>query len=272
MEMTKAEVLATGKHRLVGWAQVPDQYKTKTQWGKEGMKLREDAEPAAYVYVKGPNEHFELYLQEAVEPKQKQRPAIALALTPENIGAALYEINKAAKRRRDSARNAYENRRHAMASTRKAEKEAFYQLKDDVIDKAAEMGIAKIVGYHSKHHDHTTREWIEDQDGDAEEVVVEYEEDEYGDRHDDFLCDAPSGHWGTVKERRTTYLECHEIGGFRFHRIVDQLPTQATTQIEDLGTWESAATARPKHMPLKDAEATLHAFVQSSGEALTLKQ
>ncbi len=121
MRISKAEVEATGKPRLMGWDQVPKGHKTKTQWGKEGMKLEEDAEPAAYVYIKGRNEHYELNREDAVEPKLKQRPVQALPPTPENIGAALYEVNKAAKRRRNAARNAYEDRRYAMATSRRAE-------------------------------------------------------------------------------------------------------------------------------------------------------
>ena len=61
-------------------------------------------------------------------------------------------------------------------------------------------------------------------------------------------------------------MELFEIGGFRFHRIVDQTPQEITTEIKDLGAWESAATARPRHMPLKDAEATLLAFLESPAE------
>lgn len=272
MRISKADVEATGKPRLMGLDQVAEGHKTETQWNKEGMQLKDEAEPAAYVYVRGRGIYYAPYTSDAIEPKRKQRAGQVLPLNSKSIGSALYEINKAAKRRRDAARKAYGNRDHNRATSSRAEKDDFYKLKNVVMARAIAVGMAKFVGHHVKQYDHTSRQWIEDQDGDAEEAIRDHGDDEYGDCDDDFPCDAPSGQWGAVKERRITNMELFEIGGFRFHRIVDQFPTRATTTIEDLGAWESAATARPKHMALKDAEATLHAFLQSSGEGLMSKQ
>ena len=51
MRISKADVEATGKPRLMGWDQVAEGHKAETQWNKESMQLKNEAEPAAYAYV-----------------------------------------------------------------------------------------------------------------------------------------------------------------------------------------------------------------------------
>ena len=41
MRITKSDVKAACKPHFVGSSDVPDGYKTKTQWGEAGMRLRE---------------------------------------------------------------------------------------------------------------------------------------------------------------------------------------------------------------------------------------
>ena len=153
MRINKAAVEATGKPRLMGWDQVSGGHKTETQWNKVGMKLKYEAEPAAFVYVRGRGTHYPLYTSDAIEPKRKQRAGQVLPLSPKNIGSALYEINKAAKRRRDAAREAYGSHDHKRATSSRAEKDDFYRLKDAVMARAIAAGMAKFVGHHVKQYD-----------------------------------------------------------------------------------------------------------------------
>jgi hypothetical protein len=256
MGLSKAEVLATGRQRFVGWKAVPDGFQTKTRWAEEGMRLRKAATAAAYVFApggSGKSQHYELYTIEQVEPKRRIRPGKALPLTPGNLGAALFEINKAAKRRRDAAESAYRHRKHELAARRKGEKDSLYQLKDRVLQKLIARGMATFVGYHLKLDRREVREWIEDED------ALAWIDDDVLDAHDEQL--SAGGQWGTMLEERQTFMACYELAGFRFHRIIDSAAVDGETEITDLGEWMSKATPRPTRMVLKDAEATLRAFL-----------
>jgi hypothetical protein len=74
-------------------------------------------------------------------------PPRSYPLTDANIGAALYEINKAAKRRRDVMR------RHSRGSPShqkvSLDMQQCYELKDTVLEKAKREKLAVFVGFHS---------------------------------------------------------------------------------------------------------------------------
>jgi len=261
MDPTTDEILATGKPRYVGWSDVPDALKTKTQWSDEGMRLLRDVEPAAFVYGGSQysrRAHYALYSQDQVEPKRRQRPGNALPATAENIATALFEINKAAKRRRDSAASAYVQRKHDLATRRKQEKQAFYDLKDRVLAKLISGGVATVVGYHSKLDTCTHREWIENDEN------VEAQEDDDGALDDEGSSLSTDGRWVTVAERHTTFMVCYEVAGFRFHQLTEAPPTGTEVEVQDLGAWMSKASPRPMKMTLKDAKATLRAFMDDA--------
>lgn len=268
MKIDKAEVIATGKPRHIGWEEVPDGCKTKTQWGTEGMRPKAGVSPTAYVYING-RTHFALYDTEAVTPKAVPTPGVAKALTPENIGAALFEINKGAKRRRDAASQMYDSQRHSLAGIHKEKKEAYYELKDDVIREASRSGLATLVGYHTKYQIQTHRQLVE---------PIEYDNDRDEDDSDDpnvignegYEPDAPFDdsedrpkpkRYTNVTSKLVTHMACYELGGFRFHTIIDSIPEQSAVDVADLGEWLSKATPRSLHMPLKDAIATLDAYL-----------
>jgi hypothetical protein len=265
MGLTKEEVLATGKPRYVGWGKVPGDLKTKTQWSELGMKVKHAAEPAAYVFggtQHAKPTHYPLYSQAQVEPKQPRRPATPLALTAENIGAALYEVNKAAKRRRDTAKSAYKDRRHSLARNSRWMKEGYYELKDCVLAKAIADGLAHCCGWHKKtdiRQERISNYENATQGADDQDNVDEF--DDVGPESEDTWGSRPRPQSSLVEVRRTTYMACFELAGFRFHRIIDQTPAGADCEITDLGQWVSQATARPRNMALQDAEATLRAYL-----------
>ena len=217
------------------------------------MKLRKNAEPSAYVYINGRNEHYELYVENAMTARKTVRPGKTLPTTPDNIGAALFEINKAAKRRRDAATRAYGKRRHGAAGVQKNAKENLYDLKNRVLEKSIANGWAHLVGYHTKNDSRTSRVW---KDSNPDEVFPGDEVD-----HDQDHANGSRGQWIEVIEERQTAMALYELGGFRFHMILDAVPIATSIEITDLGDWLSGATPRTKHMTLKDAEATLDAYL-----------
>lgn len=260
MKITKSDVIATGKPRFVGWNDVPESYKTKTQWGEAGMKLQEIVEPSAYVYINGRNEHYELYVEDAMTPKKTIRAGKALPMTPDNIGAALFEINKAAKRRRDAASTARRKRRHGAAGAQKAAKEDLYDLKDRVLEKAHADGWAQLVGYHVKTDSRNSRVWKDD--GDNDHAFEGWADDGDDNFDDDDNQRRPNGRWILVVEKEQTAMALYEISGFPFHTILDAVPTNTELEIKDLGEWMSRATPCAKLMTIKNAEATLEEYLR----------
>jgi hypothetical protein len=263
MKIRKADVEATGKPRYTNWSHVPEGLKTKTQWSQDGMRLRAEAEPAGYVWSRHRSTHFALYDGASVEPKRKPSPGEARPLTSENIGAALFEINKAAKRRRDAASTAYQKRRHEAARVQKDAKRRLYDFKSRVLRKAKADGLAQLVGYHVKHGRVSRRVW---QEPVFDDDPVEQGEEEFYDLDDwenDDSQPSVDGGWTKVDVDQTTWMACYELGGFRFHKILDEPPEGAKREVKDLGEWLSTATPRTRHMTLKDAEATLNAYLRS---------
>jgi len=254
MDLTKNDVLATGKPRYVGWGQVPAGLKTRTQWSKAGMRLQRDVEPIAYVFgctAHAAPTHHPLYSQSQIEPKRQPRPGSAAPLTAENIGAALFEINKAAKRRRDAAQSAYQQRQHGLAGHHKRRKEAYYDLKNRVLEHAVTEGLATFCGFHAKtdvRSEYVTDDGCDDFDEDK---------DEWPDDDEDFK---PRPHSRRVSVRTATHMACYEFGGFRFHRILDQVPADGGVEIKDRGDWTGQATPRATDLTPKDAEATQRAY------------
>jgi hypothetical protein len=111
----------------------------------------------------------------------------------------------------------------------------------------------RFVGQHSKVERRTGREWVDDDDHMA------WDDDAEG-------C-STTGHWKIVVEERTTLMAYYEVAGFRFHRLIDTPPLGVMDEIKDLGDWMSKATARPIPMTLKDAKATLLAFLAADAMA-----
>ena len=106
---------------------MPETYKTKTQWGALGMRLKPNAKAIANFYSSYHNEEWSLYSSRSVEPKRKVTKATDLIvpeiLTVDMVLEALYILNKNVKN----------------LST-KAAKEADYNLKSKTIAKLVSEG------------------------------------------------------------------------------------------------------------------------------------
>ncbi len=239
------------KKRLEGvyrkWEDVQGNLKTKTQLGQLGLKLRKNQKPAAKIraYKLHKYVEYDLYdINEAI-PKKKvtKKEPVSLPLTPENIALALYTINKAAKRRRDGAENAYESGIRRLIKMHEKEKFKLYELKDRVMQKAIAEGAATFVGVHIQ-----TRQ--------VEKRVYDEDIDYLGDNDEEYWCG--SCDYETREEK--TYLGCYIMSGFRFHTILRDIPEVSDTEITDLGDWVSEATPQGR-IKIKDAVATLEKYL-----------
>jgi hypothetical protein len=239
--------------------------RSKTEWDKLGRKLKEDAVPAGYrrgEYVK----EVLLYPESETVPKRVrvERPAQPLEPTPENIGLALFEVNRAAKRRRDAAQKSYTFGAFSFATAHKSHKEKLYDLKDKVLQKALAEGIAKLVGLHFKKR--TVEKWV------YEDVDCHCDCDIYEDWNDFFveeICDCPCHSRKKVLQvsQVTDALACFELAGYRFHSPVSNEEAERLKEhvheIVDLGAWTAAAKPPTGRIRIKDAIATLEAYLAS---------
>jgi hypothetical protein len=137
-----------------GWKQVPDGYFTKTKLKESRLKPINEDGPDAYVdvYYYG-WKRYSLYHQDNTVKikKVKRRQLRTFEATEENLGQALYVINKSAKLSRDTKKEKYKTGAHGFAAKAKSRQYSLYDLKDKVIKKALEKGIAEIVGYHRQY-------------------------------------------------------------------------------------------------------------------------
>ena len=57
-------------------------------------------------------------------------------------------------------------------------------------------------------------------------------------------------------------MALYELGGFRFHTILDAIPISTEIEVTDLGEWMSRATPCTKQMTINNAKATLEAYLR----------
>ncbi len=105
--------------------------RTESEWRKAGYKPHPDAKPAKTInfVLYGRPAHANYYYEEQVVEVRKPVPAV-IDQTPENVAAAVFAVNRAAKRRRDAAFATYMKDNHSFAAHHSAEKQELYRLKD----------------------------------------------------------------------------------------------------------------------------------------------
>lgn len=109
--------------------------KTTKQWSDEGFKPAYGEQPWRIVEFRlglrrgTATAHF-WRREQLVERKPRIIVAEPVAATPENIAAAVFAVNRAAKRRRDAAASAYDAGTHGFAKQHSKEKSALYEQKD----------------------------------------------------------------------------------------------------------------------------------------------
>jgi restriction system protein len=237
--------------------------RTRTQWRREGRRIRKGASPSAFFDSYYYGRTYELYSLAETEPvtPRTARPASVLSFAEDSLGSAIQTINDAAKRRRDGASTAYERRQHNRAQLFSSQKAEFYDLKDSVLQRLLDQGRAKIVGYHSKTDRFDApkprrRDWRSERDSGIDSL-----EDEFDDVWDDEPYLGGPGEQSFVgPQQQSTVLEVIEFASHHFHRPIDKSPTEILID-QHLG--DRLSPARPLgSIRLRDAEATLRAYLQ----------
>ena len=124
----------------------------KAQLSRMGLKPKADAKPTAHkVCYDGRWKAYDFYTLDSVTEKRKVKRVITdLEVTPENLCAALYIINKSAKLSRDTAQSKYCIGDHGQAKRAKTRKIELYRLKDKTIRKFIDAGILELAGYNQQ--------------------------------------------------------------------------------------------------------------------------
>lgn len=142
-----------------GWGKVPENYKTKTQLKAMGLKPKDESKPDEKVYASagGRMNYFDLYdVDNTIEIKKKKPADISdMDLNSVNIGESLYVVNKSALKSRDTKAANYSLGNHGVVKNAKSRQYNLYDLKDKVINKAIQEGVAQVLGYHI----HETTVW-----------------------------------------------------------------------------------------------------------------
>ena len=105
-----------------------------TVWRKRGFRPMKDVEPHArmkfYMYRRGGYLEFDVFRRDQVEPRRRNKP---IPPRPIPLAAAVWVINRRAKRARDLASRAYHIQSHEVASLRSQERDGLYRLKSQML-------------------------------------------------------------------------------------------------------------------------------------------
>jgi hypothetical protein len=120
---------------------------SKTAWGERGFRVRRGETPHAEVSgtVGGKNRSWLVYRDDQVEPKRVIR-----RLEPKRVPllAAVWTINRTAKRFRDAATRHYHGGRHGFAGDASQRKEMLYARKGQALHHLMADGTLQHAGYH----------------------------------------------------------------------------------------------------------------------------
>ena len=139
------EEIAVKRRQLV---RDPKEAYSRTEWSKRGRRVRRDAEPHCYrtAYIEGRKTiTYPVYREDQVEPKRQisSTPPVLI-----DVLAALWTINRRAKRCRDLASTYYRSRMHGFAATVKEKKLELYELKGQALHYLLLERRLEIVGHH----------------------------------------------------------------------------------------------------------------------------
>lgn len=121
---------------------------SETAGNRRGLKLLENAEPVDTIGWSpegGGSVTFDIYrFSDFFEAKKRRQ------IPPKEVDPllAIFTVNKAAKRYRDAAQSAYQQKEHGLSKANKYKKESLYQLKDKGIKYAHHNGLIDLVGRH----------------------------------------------------------------------------------------------------------------------------
>lgn len=126
--------------------------RSKTAWKDLGRSIKKGEEPLHWVSGRVGNrqQKWAVYAEDQTKIRRrlKDRPAVALEMTSENILIAMFTVNRSAKRYRDAATSCYRSRVHGFAGTNSTKKKELYELKEAGIIHAFKEGWLQAVEQH----------------------------------------------------------------------------------------------------------------------------
>lgn len=138
-------------NQYVGWKEVPQNLKTKTQLKKMKLKPECESEYVATIRYASPQGWKETVLYDqnkTIQIKSRSLNIDHLEMDDSNVAQALYNINKSAKLSRDTKQKNYYKRDFSTVSRAKTRQKNLYDLKENVMDKLIKEGRMKYLGYH----------------------------------------------------------------------------------------------------------------------------
>jgi hypothetical protein len=131
-------------------AKNPKRAMSKTEWGEQGFRPKAGVEPHGMLHSHSHGRHikYPVYREDQVEPKRRatRKPALEIPII-----AAVWVVNRCAKRCRDAAQCAYNEGRHngaTGAATFSKRKSDMYSLKSRALHFLVAAGKLTVVGYH----------------------------------------------------------------------------------------------------------------------------
>jgi hypothetical protein len=121
---------------------------SKSAWSKQGFCVPRDAEPHSdrFAYFEGGgNRHYPVYREDQVAPKRQVSPTPPVQI---DVLAAVWVINRRAKRCRDLAQAYYRRRAHGFAGAAKDEKLQLYRLQGQALHYLLAEGRLAVAGHH----------------------------------------------------------------------------------------------------------------------------
>ncbi len=130
---------------------------SETAWRRSGRKVMSGSKPHAIRTCRvgggsgAKSVTYAVYRHDqthSVQRRSQPREAVAYPLTFQNVLAAVFAVNRSAKRYRDAAQSCYQSGVHGFAKMHKERKEELYRLKDNAIVHAYRAGFVVAVGLH----------------------------------------------------------------------------------------------------------------------------
>lgn len=139
----------------VRFANVPENFKTKTQLKEIRLKPIDEENPDAIVKYQFDSKWKRSNLYDISKTKEiKKRVVKEILITSENIAQSLYIVNKSAKKSRDTKNLNYDLRNHDVVQRSKTRQQKLYSLKDLALQKAIDDRFVSYIGIHKQIIEH----------------------------------------------------------------------------------------------------------------------
>jgi len=118
---------------------------SETAWRKQGRAVKPGETPHAERYAHSHSQYYDVYREDQTRELQKKRIVEPILV---DVLAALFTLNRKAKRLRDNAAAYYNSESHGLAGHAKNEKTRIYGLKSQALQYLIAEGRLVLVGYH----------------------------------------------------------------------------------------------------------------------------